>query len=414
MRFMTDGPSFAWISTTLRKWGPGGGGSRRCALALAMVSLGASAAGAQPISGAPPVLSPDNVEPVQGACSVYQSTLTSQGITLPSGVTRPGSCRYSNFEPLFDGKTLADYWTSVTAGTTRPFHRTIKGPNGLEMCATETGLTVTLSAQVQVSRLDWMSGQPSGTACSNEANRVDPAGTINTSILLGDANTVVNGAVQNLRATPSVTACTNRKKPGLTAALDLKVKARLQALADLEQQRWAQVEATLDSPGSGAANVCMPHCGVCSPGWAGQISCVKTVTGPGYNHNETQNWFVGGATQLQAGQTLYPTEWTSTGSGGDSAESWTVNATGSGKLAVFSNAQGINFARANSEITVFNGIHGTPTSYTDDEFQFLPFLASGPTTAVDSHTYTGQPCDTPVTPGGSVCTVVCNWNLGLQ
>jgi hypothetical protein len=215
---------------------------------------------------------------------------------------------------------------------------------------------------------------------------------------------------------PSITACTTSRKPGAAAAeLDAKVKAQLQALANAEQHAWMQSEPTFDSPGVGAANVCMPQCGVCAPtGWAGQIKCVKTATGTNYHHSETQMWFVGGGPPAApTGQTLYPVRWTSTGSGANSSESWTVNTSGAGQLAVFTNGQGLNFQRANAEIVVHGAIQGSPTSYDDYEYQFLPFgAASGDHRVMNSRTDPPQLCDTP--PGASSCSVTCNWDLSLQ
>jgi hypothetical protein len=207
-------------------------------------------------------------------------------------------------------------------------------------------------------------------------------------------------------------ACTHSRRPGAAvAALDVKVKQQLQTVADGEQQEWRQAEGPADTAGSGANNRCMPHCGLCAPsGWVGTISCTKTVTGPTYHHKEIQTWYVGGGPPpTSTGETVYPTEWTSTGSGGDGTETWNVNATGAGQLGVLTNAQGLSFERKNSEIVVFDAIQGSPTSYADYEFQFLAFA-----NPIDSHTYTGQPCDAPATPGNASCTVVCDWKLVLQ
>jgi hypothetical protein len=157
-------------------------------------------------------------------------------------------------------------------------------------------------------------------------------------------------------------------------------------------------------------------------GWGGQISCHKSVSGPfNYHHDETQTWDVRATVpQAPTGQTLYPFDWRSTGSGGRSFgatdATWTVTgAAGAGQLAVFANSAGINFARVNGPTVIHGGLAGSPTTYDDYEFLFLPFTAPiGSTRAIGSRTYTGQPCDTPVTPAGSVCTVVCTWDMSLR
>jgi hypothetical protein len=157
-------------------------------------------------------------------------------------------------------------------------------------------------------------------------------------------------------------------------------------------------------------------------GWGGQILCHKNVSGPfNYHHDETQTWDVRATVpQAPTGRTLYPFDWRSTGSGGRSFgatdANWTVTgAVGAGQLSVFSNSAGINFVRVDGPTVIHGGLAGTPTSYDDYEFLFLPFTAPiGSTRATGSRTYTGQPCDTPVTPAGSVCTVVCTWDLSLR
>jgi len=161
------------------------------------------------------------------------------------------------------------------------------------------------------------------------------------------------------------------------------------------------------------------QCLVCTEtGWAGQVVCAKTVTGPNYRNNETQTWtVVPGIPQQPTGQTLYPTQWVSTGSGSTATQTWVINASGTGQLTVFPNQAGINFARYNSEIVVFNGYQSTPPpNYTDYEYQWLPFGDSNAnaTHVQGSSTTVSAACDSPVEPGGSSCTVTCSWDFTKQ
>src|SRR5277367_5873410 len=161
------------------------------------------------------------------------------------------------------------------------------------------------------------------------------------------------------------------------------------------------------------------QCTICTEtGWAGQVVCAKTVTGPNYRNNETQTWtVVPGIPQQPTGQTLYPTQWKSTGSGSTASQTWVINASGTGQLTVFANGSGINFARYNSQIVVFNGYQSTPPpDYTDYEYQWLPFGNSDPNAqhVQGSSTTTSSVCDSPVQPGGSSCTVTCSWNFNKQ
>jgi hypothetical protein len=262
--------------------------------------------------------------------------------------------------------------------------------------------------------LQWSGSQAVGAACVDEWNRVNPAVLAPANGLLSRADAIVTRIARTLGASPSVTACVANRIPGAAArALDAKVKALLQDTAVREQRLWMQAEPAVD-PTAGA---CMPHCGLCSSGWVGTITCTKAVTGPyNYHHQETQTWSVGGNSTQAGGQTIYPTEWTAVGSGGKSMQTWVVHATGAGQLAVFSNSTGITFSRVNSQISVFNGIQATPPpSYTEFEYQFQPFTGpTGSTQVTGSNTRTTAGCETPVTPGSSTCTVACTWKMTLQ
>jgi len=161
------------------------------------------------------------------------------------------------------------------------------------------------------------------------------------------------------------------------------------------------------------------QCATCTQtGWTGQVVCAKTVTGPNYRNNETQTWtVVPGIPQQPTGQTLYPTQWLSTGSGSTATQTWTTSASGTGQLTVFTNGAGINFSRYSSEIVVHGAIQATPPpSYDDYEYQWLPFGNSNAsaTQVQGSSTTTSATCDSPVEPGGSSCTVTCSWNFNKQ
>ena len=153
-------------------------------------------------------------------------------------------------------------------------------------------------------------------------------------------------------------------------------------------------------------------------GWSGQMQCKKADTGPGYANNETQTWTVApGISQGATGQTFYPEQWKSTGSGGNATQSWVINASGTGTLAVFANGSGINFERFNSQIAFPNGYISTPPpDYTEYEYQWSPFGNSNAnaTHVQGSTTVTSPTCDSPVQPGGSSCTVTCSWDFNKK
>jgi hypothetical protein len=118
--------------------------------------------------------------------------------------------------------------------------------------------------------------------------------------------------------------------------------------------------ATLQPGSSGAA---------ASPGWSGSASCTITVTGPGYQHSETQRWQVSGPTMFRGSFQFVPSEWTDTGSGfsqvtqGDQTRNitWTVKAATAGTFQFFVRASDhkLVIGQANAQLRVPNGITGT-------------------------------------------------------
>ena len=114
-------------------------------------------------------------------------------------------------------------------------------------------------------------------------------------------------------------------------------------------------------PGSGGA--------AGSHGWSGSASCTITVTGPGYQHSETQRWKVSGATKVRGSFQFVPSRWTDTGSGSSSVTqgdqtrtiTWTVNAAAAGQFQFVVRASDgkLLIGQANAQLRVANGITGT-------------------------------------------------------
>jgi hypothetical protein len=106
-----------------------------------------------------------------------------------------------------------------------------------------------------------------------------------------------------------------------------------------------------------------------SPGWSGSASCTITVTGPGYQHSETQRWQVAGPTTVRGAFQLVPARWTDTGSGsshqtqGDQTLdiTWTVKAAAAGQFQFFvrESDHRLVIGQANAQLRVPNGITGT-------------------------------------------------------
>ena len=105
------------------------------------------------------------------------------------------------------------------------------------------------------------------------------------------------------------------------------------------------------------------------PRWSGSASCTIAVTGPGYQHSETQRWQVAGPTTVRGSFRRVPTHWTDTGSGyshvtkGDQSRdiTWTVKAAAAGQFqfVVRASDRKLVIGQANAQLRVPNGITGT-------------------------------------------------------
>ena len=173
-----------------------------------------------------------------------------------------------------------------------------------------------------------------------------------------------------------------------------------------------------------------------SPGWSGSASCTITVSGPGYQHSETQRWQVSGPTSVRGSFRFVPSRWTDTGSGssqvtqGDQTRdiTWTVKAAAPGKFQFFVRASDhkLVIGQANAQLRVPNGITGTqqvtiggvaqtpgPVGLEAFETQ-LPPIVSAPT----SRTVSGSTPPTrvigsfaPFQPAAASVTKGCSWKF---
>jgi hypothetical protein len=106
-----------------------------------------------------------------------------------------------------------------------------------------------------------------------------------------------------------------------------------------------------------------------SPAWSGFASCTINVTGPGYQHSETQRWQLAGPTTVHGSFRRVRSNWTDTGSGsshatqGDQSRdiTWTVKAAAAGQFQFFVRASDkkLVIGPANAQLRVPNGITGT-------------------------------------------------------
>ncbi len=189
----------------------------------------------------------------------------------------------------------------------------------------------------------------------------------------------------------------------------------------------AIVAATL-VPGSGGA--------VALAGWSGSASCTITVTGPGYQHSETQRWQLSGPARVRGSFLRVSSRWTDIGSGlsqqtqGNQTSdiTWTVSAAAAGQFQFFVRASDgkLVIGQANAQLRVQNGITGIqkltiggvaqppgPVALEAFETQ-LPPIVTGPT----SRTVSGSTPPTavhgsfaPFQPAAAAVTKRCAWRF---
>jgi hypothetical protein len=179
-----------------------------------------------------------------------------------------------------------------------------------------------------------------------------------------------------------------------------------------------------------------PAAGAVSPRWSGTASCTLTVTGPGYQHSETQKWEVKGPASVQGSFHFVPSHWTDTGSGSSHTSqgdqtldiTWKVNASAAGKFQFVVRASDgkLLIGQANAQLRVPNGITGmqrqtiagveqTPDPVGLEAFETqLPPIVVSPTSTSVSGSLPPTPVKAsvaPFQPGAAKVTKSCNWKF---
>lgn len=379
----------------------------------------------------PPIVSAPVIQSVPGTCADYNTTLTTTGVQM-NGATNPGHCAKSQFTPLFNGQPIGTNWQQLMLGPNPPkFKETIVKEERFKVCVTATDLAVDLSARVDVSELNWVPAQTIGPVCTQETNRADTAPMISAQNLLADAlNDIEKVRRSKLGGIPDPFMECSLNSYLAQSAVQQKIWQLLNQIATEEQNLW-------HDPENAQGAQCAPQCSLCSPGWAGTLTCKKTArdnsptTNPNhsnYTWDETQTWTIGGVPVQQMGSTQYPAIFTATGGGNNGIAvgtqgriTWTVNVTVPGTLNVYGTQQAPSSFQT-SPIRLAQGITSTPHGNEADEVAFQ--IPSG-SFHLSPNTYTygsttpppGQlayACDTARKPGSVSCQVDCSWDLAFQ
>ncbi len=197
------------------------------------------------------------------------------------------------------------------------------------------------------------------------------------------------------------------------------------------------VAAVLAVSATSAAAFTAGSGGAAAPsGWSGSASCTIAVTGPGYQHSETQRWQLSGSTKVQGSFQFVASNWTDTGSGssqvtqGDQSRdiSWTVKAAAPGQFRFFVRASDgkLVIGQANAQLRVQNGITGTqqvtiggvaqtpgPVGLEAFETQLPAMIAARTSTRVSGSmpTTTINGSFGPFQPGAATATKRCSWRF---
>ena len=175
---------------------------------------------------------------------------------------------------------------------------------------------------------------------------------------------------------------------------------------------------------------------VATNGWSGSASCTISVSGPGFEHSETQRWQVSGPTSLRGSFQLVPSHWTDSGSGsshevqGDQTRDidWKVKAAAAGKFQFVVRASDgkLVIGQANSQLRVPDGITGTQRQTIGGveqtpgavgleafETQLPPIVAAGTSRSVSGSTSPAHVKGSfaPFQPAAARVTKSCTWRF---
>lgn len=156
-----------------------------------------------------------------------------------------------------------------------------------------------------------------------------------------------------------------------------------------------------------------------TPSWSGVIQCQSQISGTGYAHAETQRWIIGLPATVSGPRTTYTALWSATGSGGNSAATWTINQsrTTDFSATVIASNQLTGFDRTSTGIVIPNGIVAVPQpSFTLYEMDFPSFSTATSTSTLVTGTWSRPTVggDSPQQPAGALGTLTCTWTLRYQ
>ena len=391
-----------------------------------------------------PVSGKIQTEAVSGTCDVYNSRVSTSGVSLNS-TGHHGFCQFSEVQFGLNGLPMSQFWTAVIVGAVPPpFQVTYSSTGRYSLCGTASALKFVVTIDIQTARLSFPGAASVGPACVREWNQHNPAILLQPSpppSVTQQAGKLANSLNNSLPG--SFKSCANVALPGgqsrqtqIFVGLATQIRQYISQIASQVPLSW--------SPPGLSGQQCMLHCNVCSSGWAGTISLNKSFTANGQNYfNPTETWYVGGPS---TGGNRYPAEWTASGSGTFTSSTtqlkWKLATDVPGQCNPLTNASCIQaltsggnttFSEVSSPVTVQTASPcdwGSPGySYTQSSAQTVPSCAGAEETSINNivpHISTstteaiGQLTQTncterpPQNPGTYSCTQTWNWELYNQ
>src|SRR4051794_17803726 len=284
--------------------------------------------------------------PVTGPCQDFNNQVAG-GVTL-HGVNHPNYCQFSSAQVVFNGLPFDQYWQAVSIGAVpAPFKVTYTHGPRFEQCGTLASIEEQRSSPIEVSmhiptyRLDWSAAAASvGPSCLAEWTRHTFVTLASDTANFTSASNIVRQLVStlNIRIPKKYKSCASIGTPE-GGSVQKQILVSFVAMFKNSIANDVKNAETSWSPQGVSGNDCNLHCSVCSPGWAGTLTCRQLGNGTdnaghAIEYDETQNWYVGGT----SGTTI-AAPWTAVGKGSHATGGgWTTNNAAQASFGVITNS----------------------------------------------------------------------------
>jgi hypothetical protein len=146
---------------------------------------------------------PDHLDDVTGSCKAFKQAAV-RGVRDEEGAVHASDCGYTRFRPRFNGLEQGDFLDAIRDHQLDPPFKVETYPGDTikdsgRFCARAYGFSVDLSADVEISALEWHHGRKPDSACAKEWNRLRQVIHGHEEKHAADALPVLNAAADSLR-----------------------------------------------------------------------------------------------------------------------------------------------------------------------------------------------------------------------